>query len=147
MFTTAQDAARFALAGAAIFTISSAKTGARYTYRVTAPRDQDESSKRFVGLLTGPDNGADYTYLGTMDDVRNPDFRLTKKSRMSDDSAPVRAFRFVCQRVFAHPDAPLPDGLEIRHEGRCGKCNRKLTVPESIDRGIGPECAARMGMV
>lgn len=26
--------------------------------------------------------------------------------------------------------------------GRCGRCGRRLTDPESIRRGIGPECAA-----
>ena len=26
------------------------------------------------------------------------------------------------------------------HEGRCGRCGRKLTVPESIEAGYGPEC-------
>ena len=31
--------------------------------------------------------------------------------------------------------------LEVWHEGRCGRCNRALTVPESIASGIGPECA------
>lgn len=29
--------------------------------------------------------------------------------------------------------------------GRCGMCRRTLTVPESIERGIGPVCAAKAG--
>ena len=28
--------------------------------------------------------------------------------------------------------------------GACGRCGRPLTVPSSIDRGIGPDCAALM---
>lgn len=35
-------------------------------------------------------------------------------------------------------------GYKIRLEGRCRICNRVLTVPESIDKGIGPDCAARV---
>ena len=27
------------------------------------------------------------------------------------------------------------------HSGCCGRCGRKLTVPESIDTGLGPVCA------
>ena len=30
---------------------------------------------------------------------------------------------------------------EVWHEGRCGKCGRVLTVPESLILGLGPECA------
>lgn len=29
--------------------------------------------------------------------------------------------------------------------GRCAVCNRELTDEESIERGIGPVCADRMG--
>jgi hypothetical protein len=36
------------------------------------------------------------------------------------------------------------DNLAIYHEGRCCKCGMPLTVPESIDSGIGPECNKRM---
>lgn len=36
----------------------------------------------------------------------------------------------------------LPE-CEVWHEGRCGRCGRKLTVPESIETGIGPDCAKR----
>jgi hypothetical protein len=34
----------------------------------------------------------------------------------------------------------LPECIEIWHEGKCGKCGRQLTVPSSIETGIGPEC-------
>lgn len=34
--------------------------------------------------------------------------------------------------------------LTIYHEGRCCKCGMPLTVPESIDSGIGPECKKTM---
>ena len=36
-------------------------------------------------------------------------------------------------------------GLKVMSSGRCTICGRKLTEPESIDRGIGPECFAKMG--
>lgn len=36
--------------------------------------------------------------------------------------------------------------IEVWHEGRCGRCARRLTVPESILIGIGPECAEIMGL-
>jgi hypothetical protein len=38
---------------------------------------------------------------------------------------------------------PAEVDLEVWHEGRCGACGRRLTVPESIERGLGPECYGR----
>lgn len=146
---SAADAHRFALAGHAVLTLKSRKTGTRYTYRVDAPKVDPEAPRphhRFVSVLTGPDNTSDYAYIGLINNSAGPTFRLTHKSRLTDASLPVRAFRYFCERVLAHPDAPIPPDLEVRHEGRCGACGRMLTVPESIDRGIGPECAAKLGV-
>lgn len=33
-----------------------------------------------------------------------------------------------------------------QHDGHCGICGRALTDPASRDRGIGPECAAGLGI-
>jgi hypothetical protein len=41
-------------------------------------------------------------------------------------------------------ECELPKGLKVHHEGRCCRCGRKLTVPESIETGLGPECASRL---
>ena len=38
----------------------------------------------------------------------------------------------------------MPANVEINHEGRCGRCGRALTVPESVASGIGPESALKM---
>lgn len=37
------------------------------------------------------------------------------------------------------------DGLTdaLAGSGRCGDCGKALTDPESIERGIGPDCAAK----
>ena len=34
----------------------------------------------------------------------------------------------------------LPEFVEVWHEGCCGKCGKRLTVPSSIENGLGPEC-------
>lgn len=36
---------------------------------------------------------------------------------------------------------PVPPELEFWHEGCCGCCSKKLTVPASIELGHGPNCA------
>lgn len=137
------DAKRFALAGNSTITLSSKNTGVRFTYRIKAFSNDENphvSGKRSVALLTGADNESDYTYLGMI--FGGTQFRTTAKSKLAPTSSPALAMQYFCQKVIR--DGVMPEHLEVRHEGRCGKCNRKLTTPESIDRGIGPECWRNM---
>lgn len=136
--TAPADALRFILAGRATVTLRSAKTGVRFTYKICAPKDDSETNPvRFVKLLSGPDNTADYTYLGTVFNGRN--LRTTAKSRVHADAPSFRALEWTLRKLAA---GELPESLEVYHEGRCGCCGRKLTTPESITRGLGPVCAA-----
>lgn len=34
----------------------------------------------------------------------------------------------------------MPNGTEFYHVGKCSVCNRKLTDPNSVERGIGEYC-------
>ena len=138
VFTQASEAARFIFAGNAYFTLRSKKTQTRYTYRVSAVEDS-KNPLWFVSVLAGPDNNSDYQYIGLVND--DMQFRRTKKSKMLDTSLPVVAISYALKNL---SDSKIPESLEIWHEGRCGRCGRKLTVPESIAAGIGPECSGKM---
>lgn len=141
---------RFIMAGNATITLRSAVTGARYTYKIeTAPmRSQNSWSKNsyFVKLLTGPD---DYSYMGFMAErYGRYVLNASAKSCCNEKSTPFKAFEFMLRML---PTVGCPSGvqvpsLEVRHEGKCGRCGRPLTVPESIDRGIGPDCWQTMGL-
>jgi hypothetical protein len=145
------DALRFILAGNATITLKSLKTGVHFTYKIQEPQKKDPTRPVwFVKLLTGPDNTGDYTYLGMITASPlggsriaplQPTFRATKATR-NPEAPSFKAFAFTFGALAT--GRGIPAGVEVRHEGRCGRCGRALTVPESIDRGIGPECAARM---
>lgn len=137
LMTQPEDIRRFVTAGKATITLSSKATGARFTYKIKKVPDAED--KFFVSLLTGPENEGDYRYLGLMQGAK---LRRTAKSCASDSAPSFLAAQYFCDKVLG--DHVMPPSLEVRHEGRCGKCNRKLTTPESIDRGIGPECWSRM---
>jgi hypothetical protein len=143
MFHDTADVKTYTLAGNATITLSSERTGARYTYKIRRAEDDAGNPKDvwFVGLLTGPDNYVDYQYMGMLNDTAG--FRLTAKSKYSADSIPVRAFQFFWKHI---AQDRMPPEMEIRHEGSCGRCGRKLTVPSSVDTGLGPECRALMGL-
>lgn len=122
----------YALAGHATITIKNPATGNRFTYRV----DQKDGEKFwFVELLAGPDNETSYMYLGVIRAAGK--FELTRKSRAGWDAPSVLAFGWLTHH--------WEDGrIEVWHDGTCGRCGRKLTVPESVASGIGPTCAGYM---
>jgi hypothetical protein len=119
----------FITAGRAIFTVTSKVTENRFTFRVTMSK-----SKKFfyVDVLVGRDNTKDYKYIGYIG--KNEAFYPTHADRPS-----VTAFSWLWSKINLEPDNPSRL-IEIRHEGKCARCGRKLTVPESIDSGFGPEC-------
>lgn len=125
----------FMLAGKAIFTLVSTKTGARYTYRVRKAQDKDIW---FVSFLRGADNTSDYSYLGI---IRDQKFHLTAKSKLPADSTPVVAIQWFVDRLLTGQPT---EGVEFWHAGRCARCGRLLTVPDSIASGYGPECAGML---
>lgn len=142
MFATAADIERFALAGKSTITIESGRTGTHFTYQIT--KAKGVPPVYFVSALTGSNNETDYSYIGILTNrgVIDYFFKTTAKTKLADDAPALVAFKWFWQAV-------RNDNLKnvvVRHDGNCGKCGRKLTTPESIDRGIGPECAKSMGI-
>ena len=146
--TTADDAKRFIMAGKATVTLVSKKTNARFTYRVVAARDKDTGELSpdgtlFVGLLRGADNTADYSYVGRISrDVFWPGRKYPKPHDVGPNAPSMLAFKWAWGQL-AH--GVMPEMLEVWHEGACGRCGRKLTVPSSIASGFGPECIKHVG--
>ena len=126
-----EDVKAFVTAGKAVFTIDSGVTGTRYTYRVTKAPD---GNCWFVGVMLGTDNENSYSYICYF--RRDMVVRTSSKSRLASDSKPVVAFEFFMN----HLDN-IPRNLNVYHSCKCGRCGRTLTTPESIVRGLGPECA------
>ena len=127
-----------------IITFQSAKSGERRTFRIkpmdkTAVAEKGIKDQRFfVSFLNGPENTRDYKYLGQ---ILNGEFTLTKKSRETGITEQTPSFVIfkaafdtlkVCKKI--------PSLLSVFHSGRCGKCHKALTVPQSVADGFGPEC-------
>jgi hypothetical protein len=143
MLHSAEDARTYVLAGKATITLVSRKTGTRFTYRITKTKQEGRGPvSHFVAVLTGANNEGDYQYLGNMrSSVAGVRFEHGRKSRISLQAPSFRAFEWFWAQINR---GKLPDALEVWHEGSCCRCGRKLTVPESVERGIGPECATKM---
>lgn len=128
------DAARFILAGHATFTLTSERTGVRFTYKIRAKEVTAGQTLHFVSVLTGSDNESDYTFLGTI--FGGATFKHSAKSHIGKDAPSAKAFTWCFPRIMSRS---LVEAA-VHHEGKCGRCGRKLTVPHSIEIGLGPEC-------
>jgi hypothetical protein len=157
--------ARFATGGNAIFTLENVTNGKRFTYKLVAgdPREGQDPARApiFVHVLTGSNNEEDYELLGMIfrDDRGEPTFSYRFfdgtwgakrfRARISEDAPSAKGARWLLGRIQEHLQAPtlfdtLDERFAVWHEGRCCRCGRTLTVPASIESGIGPDCAARM---
>lgn len=149
----------FVLAGRAVFTIQipnsfredySEKHGTEvkphYTYKVSYKAASDRFGEAyFVQLLTGPDNTHSYSYLGMLD-KNDGNVRFTAKSCRKEDDICASLIRRIMKKVWAGEVEDIEKvGFELHNEGKCGRCGRPLTTPESCTRGIGPECWSKMG--
>lgn len=130
----------FVLAGRAVFTIENTESGNRFTYKVKK-KEGPQGILHFVTVLTGPDNSSDYTYIGTI--FGGKEFRITKGSAVTENAPSFKAFKWLWGMLNNGKEG-LPEKVKFYHEGRCCRCGRVLTVPESIERGLGPECASKI---
>ena len=141
------DVRRFLLSGHAVFTLVSKKTGARKTFQVRTPDFKNEEGRPFffVDLVTGPDNGSDWTYLACIWPDRAGSISL-KPNKKGFGAVAVDALNWLVKLVNLENEEAeelLFERSEIWHEGKCCKCGRALTDPASISSGIGPTCAER----
>lgn len=113
-------------------TIINEATGNRITVRFRKPKG---FKAVLVDLMTGSDNVSDFTFLGTL---RGENVIVSPKTRVAGEKA-VLAEK-VLNWTIAHAQKDDLRTVRVLHEGKCGRCGRKLTVPESIDTGLGPEC-------
>jgi len=113
-----------------------------FTYKVEASKD---GKIHFVSVLTGPDNWTNYKFFGL---IINGNFKFARpeKTKIAPDAPSAKAFAWFWRHLNAPAEQSKLSSVKISHEGKCCRCGRKLTVPESIESGIGPECAALMGL-
>jgi hypothetical protein len=134
------NALKFIFAGKSLFTLKNNVTGNRHTFKIKAAKDKATNEPNpnfhFVSLRTKGDGQGDYLYTGCISN-RNHFFQ-TSKSKIAPDHNSVAVIKYVIAHLTT---GNLNSCVEIWHEGKCGRCGRVLTVPESIESGIGPECA------
>lgn len=131
----------YVLAGNAIITLESGITGKHFTYKIT--RSKNDDNLYFIKSLRGLDNCNDYTYIGCYY-ADSGHFHPDKKYKGIETYGwpkSLQAINFLFKTIDY-----IPDKLRVYHNGRCCVCGRILTTPESIEKGVGPECEKREGL-
>lgn len=118
------------------FTIAN-PDGRHYTVRVRTQRAEAAfaAGQKVVAVMTGRDNEHSYTGVGFL----RPEG--LRPWRRAEGTILARVAAFVC-RVLLGRQA-LPPGYSLQESRACIRCGRKLTTPESLALGLGPECASR----
>lgn len=141
----------FVTAGKATFTLEIPEAYAlqhglkrHYTFKTRFKAGNDRYPDAFfVSLMTGADNESSFSYLGMLSPETGV-VRTTAKSCLGSGDLVVRLLNRALAVIWAGDATPLTAaGFNVCHAGKCGRCGRKLTNPESLATGIGPECAGR----
>ena len=129
-------ALEFILGGKSFVTFLNTKTDNRFTFKVVKHKKEDLF---FVNVLTSPDI---YTFIGTVNSTGS--FRHSRKSKITGEAQSVKVFSYVFSKlqIIVKPSTEtedaitaLPEFIEVYHSGRCGKCGKRLTTPNSINLG------------
>jgi hypothetical protein len=134
-----QQIKSFILAGNALFTLKSMRTGKHFTFKVIRRTKLVDGQlvpmsppTWTVNALWGRDNTKDYHVIGTL---RDGHFAYNA----SNSTPSTKGFAWCWNNLDR-----CGERFEFAHAGRCGRCNRLLTVPSSIESGIGPECQDKL---
>ncbi len=109
--------------------------GQRKTIRVRTKVGGTFGGRTILAYLSGSDNEKDYTGFAFLSEDGTRVFMW----RRFENSGLLPFANVLLQNP---EEAGMAYALE---SGRCYRCGRKLTVPASIHRGLGPDCAAALG--
>lgn len=142
------------------YTVSHPQRG-HFTVKLWTSQRGSLVGQRLISLLVGPNNETDFKAVARWHDEAK---RVDVWARYRDAASVMsingynwqrRGWSFYEQKLAIWADLVIRGADEQRHgywwgegyrlmlEGRCCVCNRKLTHPESIESGIGPECARK----
>lgn len=113
----------------------------RRTIRFHTPQQGNFAGQRLVKYLTGADNDSDYTAIGK---VVDGGVSLWQRFRVQPERLVIRAVSFLLKS--GKEEWASAGETYALESSNCYRCGRTLTVPASIHRGLGPDCAGKAEM-
>lgn len=140
-----QDKAlEFMLAGKCECVLHSTKTNEDFRFEIIK-RQTEKDKNKFIYFLNYC-LGHDKNYAGVVwFDDKTDEFRFSQgaKGQMTGNEIPIRSLIFVLNKLLREEHV---NNLLVYHVGKCGRCGKKLTTPESILTGLGPTCCKHLGI-
>lgn len=104
-------------------------------------RENAPEGSQMISILTGPDNTRNYNGIGFLQGDRLMVWGKNKGKANWIEAAETLI-------GLAKGDRYVKDGREryAMESGRCSRCRKLLTVPRSVELGLGPECRKQMGV-
>ena len=124
------------------WTIKSEKTGDHRTFKIHTKKEDAKFApgSRIVALLRGSCNETDYQGFGFVNETNIYVWKNKQTSKLF-----MTYSNMIVSLFLQGENSPwYAKGYRLMGERHCRRCNRKLTVPESIEKGIGPECEGRL---
>lgn len=113
-----------------VYTVQSPEGHHRtFEVRTQAPDDDFKPGAQVLAYLSGPDNTSDYTRFGHLD-TRTGKLRVWGRFREANT-------------LLADAQLLLDNPQDALVAAKCRRCHRTLTVPSSIDAGLGRDCAGK----
>jgi hypothetical protein len=131
----------FIFQGKALFTLENKEKGTYITFKVQKlkrKRDQPEETRLFdVHVRALNDQYQGLKYIGRVDRKMKT---FKPSGYVANDHVGIQTMNWLI-RSWGNLERLEEGGkLGMYHQGICCKCGLPLTVPESIENGIGPQC-------
>lgn len=127
VITLKGDIKSLMLAGNSTVTLCSKEGSKHFTYNIK--QCDSNPDLYFVRLLRGPDNTTDYTYIGCYYSDSNYFHTAKDYIHLPKRNRPV-SIQFITAYL---TDNDYRKHVDVYHEGKCCRCGRKLTTPQSIE--------------
>lgn len=142
---TAAQFRNFIFAGRSVFTLENKASGNYITFKFLQIKKAGKVIPNQFGInckVLG-DKDAGYQFLGFLD-IERKTFKRWGSQSSNPNYVGYKTLSWLLSNLGQLEKFADNDKLAIYHEGTCCKCGRPLTVPHSIDTGIGPDCYEKM---
>lgn len=130
MINDVEQASRYIFSGNSVFTLKSRKSNDHITFKVK--RKNYAEDVFYVSVLSTTS-----VYIGYVSCNRFSGSKSVSRDVQEKFSKEIYVFKWLLRELGRES---LHESLEIWHDGKCGRCRRTLTHPDSISSGLGPEC-------